>query len=276
MQQASENRKSYTTLGFFKGWAGLLLTLTLVALIFDVVTSSSTFIYVSALAIVLTLLIVLRIVQLLFDRVEKKKYDYRQIEALFNLYHHLKPGVQLPAMRDHAGSPDFLNLILQTLENKRPNCILEVGSGISTMVISEWLLQCAPDCRHIALDHEKKYADLTRSRIRNPNTAVVYAPLKNYPIQGQDFQWYDLAEIEFSEPIDLLIVDGPPAPLGKNARLPALFLLNDYLGPVATIILDDAIRKSEIETAKIWQNQFNLNMEYVPLEKGAFVLERNP
>ena len=266
-------KKSYATLGFFQVWAVAILLLTGLSFLVDQFIPGSVAGYVIGLSILLTCLIILRLVQLIYDRLERKKFDYQQLEALLGLYHHLSPGVQLPPLRNHAGSPDFLNLLIEILERKRPKVIVEAGSGVSSMVISEWLMKNAPETVHFALDHEEKYADLTRQRVRNPNTQVIHAPLRNYPLDGTGYQWYDLDQIPIEDKIDLLIVDGPPAPLHQYARYPALPLLSDKMADGATLILDDCIRESEREIVRRWTKSHSLQAEYRPLEKGAYVLE---
>ena len=267
--------KSYTTLDFFKRWSILLFVLLLVALMVEIYFPFPVFGYVLALIVILTLLIILRIVQLIYKRLEAKKHDYSQIEALLSLYHHTNPQVVLPPMRNHAGSPDFLNLIIEMLMEKRPKVVFEAGSGISSLVISEWLLANLPDSIHIALDHEKKYADLTRQKIRNPNSKIIFAPLKDYQDQSIEYRWYDLEGVAIPQKIDLLIVDGPPTPRSKHARLPAPYLLGEFLENSVTIILDDAIREDEQQVASLWERDFGFSSTFRPLEKGAYILNRS-
>ena len=267
--------KSYTSLGFFKNWALFTIALFSVGIILDLVTDHSIFHYLVGLVVVLSLLLILRIVQLIYKRIESKKYDYQQTEALFSLYQHLNPGIPLPKMRNHAGSPDFLNLVVETLIEKKPKVVVEAGSGISSMVISEWLLQHAPNTQHLALDHEAKYADLTRKKIRNPNTEIVFAPLREYQLQGGTYRWYDLDRFQIPENIDLLIVDGPPTPRSKHARYPAIPLLEEHFSESVVIILDDGIRQQEQEIVSLWKEKFNFIGDFIPLEKGAYVLNRS-
>lgn len=274
--QTDYGNKSYTTLSFFQIWLGIAIGLTITVLLIDGSTGTSLFGYVIAIFFLLTLLLIFRIVQLIYDRLERRKYDYQQIEALHSLYHHLGPGVQLPQMRNHAGSPDFLNLIIEVLDRHQPKVIVEASSGVSSMVISEWLLKHQSNAQHFALENEAFYADLTRQRIRNPHSEIIWAPLKSYSIGGKTFEWYDLEQLKLDKPIDLLVVDGPPQPLQEHARFPALPLLADQLSPNAVLVLDDAIRQSEREIVTLWEKEFHFDKQYRYVEKGAFILQLTP
>ena len=271
MQEEYRN-KSYTKLEFFRNWSLAAFAMATVSLLVDVFTGFSLFHYVVIVIFLITLLIILRIVQLIYKRIEEKRYDFKQMEALLGLYHHLNPGVQLPATRIHAGSPDFLKLLVDLLEKHQPSCIVEAGSGISSIVISEWLRQHAPNAQHFALDHEDKYASLTREKIHFEGTQIIHAPLVTHQQGDQSYLWYDLQQLPTNLKVDFLVIDGPPAPLAKHARYPALPLLKDQLSPNAVIVLDDAIRQDEKETVALWADLATFQKVHFPLEKGAFVL----
>ena len=271
MQEEFRN-KSYTKLEFFRNWAILAIAVAMASLLVDIFTGFPLFHYVIIVIFFLTLLIILRIVQLIYKRIEEKRYDFKQMEALVGLYHHLNPGVQLPATRIHAGSPDFLKLLVDLLEKHQPACIVEAGSGISSIVISEWLKQHAPNTKHYALDHEEKYARLTREKIHFEGTQIIHAPIVTHHLNNQAYLWYDLQQLPKDQKIDFLVIDGPPAPLAKHARYPALPLLTDQLSSNAIILLDDGIRQDEKETVDQWAGLASFQKRYLPLEKGAFVL----
>lgn len=262
--------KLYMTLNFFISWLSVVLLATIVLL----ATRVAFVLEVLAVMGLLTLLVILRIVQLIYKRLEEKKYDYQQIESLFSLYHHLQPKIKLPLMRHYAASPDFLSLIVELLEEHRPKVIVEAGSGISSMVVSEWLLQNAPDSLHFALDHEQKYADLTRKRVRNPKSTILYAPIETYTIDGVPWKYYSLKDLENVTGIDMIIVDGPPRRLQPLARYPILPLLKGKLSSRCVFVLDDANRPEEQETANRWKKEGGLRSDWHELDKGAIVLQK--
>jgi hypothetical protein len=79
---------------------------------------------------------------------------------------------------------------------------------------------------------------------------VVHAPLEGEP------PWYARAALErLPDPIDLLVVDGPPAeaPGEGERRAPALPALASRLVPGATVVLDDAERPGERAVLARWE-----------------------
>jgi hypothetical protein len=104
---------------------------------------------------------------------------------------------------------------------------------------------------------------------------VRHAPLVPQSIDGKKWQWYDLADIHFDRPIDLLFIDGPPERVQKLSRYPAVPLLFDQLSDEAIVVLDDGDRDEEEEIVRRWTQEYpSLKAEYHALEKGAFVLEK--
>jgi hypothetical protein len=66
-----------------------------------------------------------------------------------------------------------------------------------------------------------------------------------------------------SDPIDLLLVDGPPAYAAGHAlaRYPALPVLGDRLASGATVVLDDAERPGEQEVLRRWERETGLDFD---------------
>ena len=84
------------------------------------------------------------------------------------------------------------------------------------------------------------------------------------------WRWYDEAAVAAGldtafggEPIDLLIVDGPPAfAVGHGtSRYPALPVLHERLAPGATVVLDDIERPGEQVVLERWELEFRLTFE---------------
>lgn len=178
-------------------------------------------------------------------------------------------GFRFPVFMGDWSIDTFLarRLIQHLLENK-PKCILELGSGSSTVLIARTLqLLGNNDTCHIAIDHEAKYLGVTRdiSRLNGveENVEFLHCPLERY--ESVDKLWYGgITERLTNRKIDLLIIDGPPGPLQPMSRYPALPLLAGYLAEHCTIILDDASRDEEQEIARRWVNEnpgFELSLE---------------
>ncbi len=150
--------------------------------------------------------------------------------------------------------------LVQHILEYRPKCVVELGSGTSTILIARTLMLLEEsDVTHIVVDHEEKYLDLTRNIARLNGVAnhieFIYCPLVRY--EAFDKLWYsDLTEWLETQKIDLLVVDGPPGYLQPHSRYPALPLLHPLLAEHCTIVLDDAIRQEEHEIAQQWVAEF--------------------
>jgi predicted O-methyltransferase YrrM len=189
-------------------------------------------------------------------------------------------GFQFPIFLGGWSIDAFLGkFLVQHLMEHRPKCIVELGSGSSTILIARTLqLMGINYCDHVAVDHEAKYLAISRdyARLNGLEDRVTWldCPLQHY--QELDKLWYGgLTEKLADRKIDLLIIDGPPGPLQPMSRYPALPLLLPYMSEHCTIILDDAIRSEEQDIARRWvQESPNFNLTFTHEGHGLAILTR--
>ncbi|MDQ3100591.1 MAG: class I SAM-dependent methyltransferase [Bacteroidota bacterium] len=201
---------------------------------------------------------------------------YSQVEALIGITRTLDPSLPLPPTRGWSASPDLLREIVDMILSEPPELVVEASSGTSTIVIGYCLRRLGRG-RVVALEHDEKYAFKTTRALKahglEQYASVVYAPLINYPMEGKQVLWYDHAKALITDPIDLLIVDGPPDTIDKYARYPAVPLLFSKFRKGTRVLLDDGEREDERVIAERWCMEFGANtMEYLPLEKGAWTI----
>jgi predicted O-methyltransferase YrrM len=218
------------------------------------------------------------------DRTRKRiqrtlRHDRDQIEALFNLHHTIDIRAAIPPLHGYGAAPDFQTFLVTLVADEKPASVLECGSGTSTVLLA-YALERIGSGKLISLEHDERYYTLTRQELeRHRLTEWVdlrLAPLRAYDIDGEEYQWYDLSQIEPMSAFDLLIVDGPPQGTGKHARYPALPLLADHLRPRATVVLDDHDRRDERETVERWLAEYpGFDCEIVEHERGTAVLRRH-
>ena len=182
------------------------------------------------------------------------------------------PGPHLPwgagAMRP-AGFATVCNDIVHHGRRR----VVELGSGISTVLLARLQRQCAPlgGFRMAAVEHDTRWVRWVTEQLDREGTgsdvAVVHAPLGPHPRAERDLSWYDenaltegLRAALRGDPIDLLLVDGPPAyaPGHGLARYPAIPVLFDWLAPGASVVLDDAERPGEQEVLRRWERETGL------------------
>ena len=85
---------------------------------------------------------------------------------------------------------------------------------------------------------------------------LVHAPLVETTIRDSKYAWYDLAEVQLSEPAQLMFIDGPPKTSGSLARYPALPMLYDHLDVGGVLLMDDASRPDETEAVERWKVEY--------------------
>ena len=204
---------------------------------------------------------------------------YKQMDALTAIHSIINFRYPLPQMRGWPVSPDFANLILQTIISEKPQKIVEIGSGISSVLIG-YVLEKIGKGKLITLDHEKRFQEKTLNDLKNHNLSsyvqVEFAPLVEYNIQGQKWLWYDIKGINGLQEIDILIVDGPPAQTQNYARFPAFPLLKEKLSSKYLLLTDDGNRDEEKHVIEKWvELERGLEVQYFDTEKGSFILKRS-
>ncbi len=233
-----------------------------------------------ALSLVMLAYLLLSTALRLYHKLQVEQVQhYWQIEALFSLYSTLKIAHPLPPMRLWAASPDFVILAVSLIREHRPQVVLEIGSGVST-IVSSYALQELGEGQLISLEHEQQFADITAANITAHRldhiASVRYAPLKSVMLNGVSRPWYDTAALENIPPVDLLVVDGPPSGTFDLARYPALPMVFDLLKPGAYILVDDFMRDDEYAMVNKWLDEFDLKVvRTFANEKGAAILQKS-
>ena len=178
----------------------------------------------------------------------------REIEALVQLFQQFTPRAPMPSSGDFALNPTDLLELLHLVRLRQPRLVLELGSGTSSVWLAYALEQYGG--KLVSLDHDADYARQTRTMLAAHGLAAVAevreAPLRELTANGTAYQWYDVTRLTDLTGIDLLLIDGPPAATGPDARYPALSVLAERLAATATVVLDDANRQDEREAVRRW------------------------
>ena len=194
--------------------------------------------------------------------------SYRQTEAMQQLLSLLKFSAPVPPTRSWAASPDLLLTLAQLVRKHNPKLVVELGSGVSTLVVAK-----AGAKKVISIDHSGEFADKTREVLKEHKVRGVeirVAQLKAH-ISGVD--WYDTAVIKDLKRIDLLIVDGPLGSKNPEARMPARAEFIAKLSPKAIIVIDDVNREGERKLADAFAKALpNHVLTIYPHEKGTAVI----
>jgi glycosyltransferase involved in cell wall biosynthesis/predicted O-methyltransferase YrrM len=208
--------------------------------------------------------------------ISEQRVNFEQLESLLSLFSLLELQAPLPKTRGYPASPDFLKMVAELIFKRKPNLILEMGSGVSTL-ITAYCLKHLGSGNIISLEHDQQFLSISKKNLSihglDDIAKIVFAPLKEVNIKGENRLWYDIEQLDGIKNIDMSIIDGPPSYVQQLIRYPALPLLRDRLSDDAIIIMDDGAREDEKKTVELWTREFpSFVYEYVPLEKGAFVI----
>jgi predicted O-methyltransferase YrrM len=199
----------------------------------------------------------------------------RQLTAWVNVRPLLGP---LPVrMGGWAMDPMFAEQIVLAILQHRPRCVLECGSGSSTVLIAACLAHLG-EGHLFSLDHDSGYADETRRQLRTRGhdavATVITAPLTRTEVDGRVFQWYDVDPTAIPAPVDLVVVDGPPGDLSPHARYPLVPRLQARLAPHCVVLMDDGDRPDETWIAQRWAELLHSHPEHLSGGKGGWLLRR--
>ncbi|CAN2208081.1 COG4122 Predicted O-methyltransferase [Candidatus Nanopelagicaceae bacterium] len=241
---------------------------------------------IDSVLIILVLLVVLycaKLLRALHQRVSKSNqqtqesikelkeqvwHSYRQSEALQQLFALLKFSAPIPPTRSWAASPDLLLTIADLVRTHKPRLVVELGSGVSTLIVAK-----AGARRVISMDNSAEFAMKTREMLKAHKVRGVevrVAPLKSHA-SGVD--WYDTAKLKDLKKIDMLIIDGPPGSKNPDARKPALKELLAKLSPNVVVVIDDVNRIGERQLAEAFAKALPRHtLSILNHEKGTAVI----
>jgi predicted O-methyltransferase YrrM len=241
---------------------------------------------IDSLLIILVLLVALycaKLLRALHQRVSKSNqqtqesikevkeqiwHSYRQSEALQQLFALLKFSAPIPPTRSWAASPDLLLTIADLVRTRKPRLVVELGSGVSTLIVAK-----AGARKVISIDNSAEFAEKTRDMLKAHKVRGVevrVAPLKAHA-SGVD--WYDTAKLKDLAKIDMLIIDGPPGSKNPDARKPALKELLAKLSPNVVVVIDDVNRTGERQLAEAFAKALPRHtLSILNHEKGTAVI----
>ncbi len=143
---------------------------------------------------------------------------------------------------------DALHFVDRLVAAIRPRRVVEFGSGLSTRLLAAACARLPQPATLVSIESDPYFARATTAALEADGalgtTTVVRAHLVVRRWFGRHLGVYDLPDqVVSAEPSQLLVVDGPPLPLGgrEGSLLQAL-----HLGePGSIVLLDDTDRPSE-------------------------------
>lgn len=197
---------------------------------------------------------------------------YRQGENYQQLIRLLNFTCALPPTRSFAASPDLLLTLAEIVKKEQPKLIVELGSGVSTLVMAK-ALPLGSQTKIISFDDSPEYAEKTRQLLANHRITGVeirVAPIEKYDDQRT---WYTKGAFSDVQGIGLLVIDGPPGSKDPQARSAARLELLSRLNAEAIVIIDDTQRDGERELAEQFAQELPThNLIFLPHEKGTAII----
>lgn len=164
----------------------------------------------------------------------------------------LPPG-SLPNLGSWKADTYLLHRIVDEIETLRPQCVVELGSGASSLVIAK-ALQGAGEGTLCSYDQHEPFIEEMQRWLREfgADAQFRHAPLTHREA-GWPGLWYDLTGLPPA--IDMLVIDGPPWAVHPYARGMAETLFARIV-PGGVVMLDDAARPGERVVARRWRRRW--------------------
>jgi predicted O-methyltransferase YrrM len=161
-------------------------------------------------------------------------------------------------------TPTTLLTIWQQLATLRPCSVLELGSGVSTLLFALYAQGREKESGTppivISIDHDEGWLKKTGDRLTTAGVdryvRLVHAPLTKYKVGLLDTQTYEpgrIVEELSSHHFDFCFIDGPPGMVGRVGTLP---VIAKYLADSSAIFLDDSRRLGEQSAIQLWRSLY--------------------
>jgi len=159
----------------------------------------------------------------------------------------------LPHLGSWKADTGFLHRIVDAVEELRPETVVELGSGASSLVCAR-ALELNGGGRLVSYDQHAPFVAATAQWLRDEG---LRADMRHAPLghRSPDWPgaWYSLSDVPAS--IDLLVIDGPPWAVHPFVRGAADALFT-RLKPGGIVLLDDADRPGERIVARRWRRRW--------------------
>lgn len=192
---------------------------------------------------------------------------------------HLFPNFTVPPHPGGwAASTDVLAELARMIRAQQPKLVVELGSGLSTLVMASALMRNGGG-RLISIEHNEQWAAMTRIALQSSGLErwvdVRIAPLQRQRLADAVVNWYAPEAFAGLEDIEVLFVDGPPADGDEQSRRPALPTLWPHIASEGHVILDDTGRTAERTMVEEWLTSHpTTRVRWLPFDKGCAVLQK--
>jgi len=135
--------------------------------------------------------------------------------------------------------------------------ILDCGSGLTTIILG--VIAQKTGNTVWALEHQRFWGERVAQYLRRYHISSVRLHLTKLVDYGE-FCWYSVPIELLPDNFSLVLCDGPPGQT-RGGRYGLLPVMRSKLAPGAVILLDDAGRQQERDTAARWANELGTAYE---------------
>ena len=189
------------------------------------------------------------------------------------------PSAWLDAVGGWSLDVELLDAIAATLDLYDSPHVLEFGSGAGTRVLATLVRNRGG--RLSTIEHDETWLQRTRQHLSQAGltgTAAVHlCPLVPCDTFGVEGRFYDMSKLLGDDPLDVVVIDGPPEVTNRFARLPALPAVSTRLSQEGFhVFLDDYHREDERMIVEVWREVAPaLSYDKLSYAKGVAVV-RSP
>ncbi|TFV97257.1 hypothetical protein E4S40_00960 [Algoriphagus kandeliae] len=178
-------------------------------------------------------------------QIQKADFKYRELKAIEILKPYLPDGFLFET--SYSISFQTIQHIINDIVIYKPKIILEFGSGLSTLIIGNFIKKQKLETKLISLDDDNSWQNLLKSQSKEVDFYCI--PLiENNPLsfQGKGI-WFGIPSDHpvTKEKYDMVIVDAPKGSSSKFSRFGFIPFVKDRLSKDAIIYLDDTDRFDE-------------------------------
>lgn len=160
-------------------------------------------------------------------------------------------------------------LLAHLIATRKPNVVVELGSGLSTIIIAKTIELAGIGTTFVSIDEDERYVRRTRAWLKAEG--LVHRVIFQIAPRAED-GWYGLP-CSPVQSLDFLFVDGPSSRVeGDNVRGRALSFFKPYLSAKSAILVDDS--KRDHEMVRDWLDEWtHARVTEYDTERGAALLE---
>lgn len=202
------------------------------------------------------------------QKISQIQFNYSQLNQLFS-----DSPIYIPLTK-WAISPSTITHVLNDIIIEDRKCIVEFGSGISTIYIAKLLKSNKINANFFSVESNSDWVQKITKQLElldlTAYVTIIHAPIQpvkdSISLENQKL-WYDLdalnEQLDSIKDIDLVLVDGPFGGITPHARYSAVPFLKDKLAQNYAVFLDDVHRKGEKNIIKSWESTLNCQAKVI-------------